>query len=131
MVPVPNSSPLLFRPVAADEHPAGQVLQILGIVLQVLAVVSLNRSIGIVAANRGVRTRGLYSVIRHPLYASYVFSYAGFLLNQPSAYNATVVAFWVFFQWMRIHYEEQVLTLDPEYTAYMERTRWRILPFVF
>ena len=124
-------TPLMFRPEAGDEHAVGQVLQIAGIVLQLAAVTSLNRSIGIVAANRGVRTRGLYRFVRHPLYASYVFSYAGFLLNQFSPYNATVVAFWIFFQWMRIRYEEDLLSLDPEYQAYMARTRWRILPFVF
>lgn len=124
-------TPLLFRPVAGEEHPLGQALQIVGVALQLAAVVSLNRSIGIVAANRGVRTRGLYRFIRHPLYASYVFSYSGFLINQFSSYNAVVVAFWVFFQLMRIRYEEELLSLDLEYRAYMSRTPWRILPFVF
>lgn len=124
-------TPLLFRPVAGAEHPAGQALQIVGIVLQLAAVTSLNRSIGIVAANRGVRTRGLYRFVRHPLYAAYVFSYTGFLINQFSPYNATVVAFWVFFQLMRIRYEEELLLLDSEYQAYAGRTRWRVVPFVF
>lgn len=124
-------TPLLLRPVGVTEHPAGQALQVFGLGLQIVAIVSLNRSFGIVAANRGIRTRGLYSVVRHPLYASYAFSYTGFLLSQASTYNFTVVAFWVFFQGMRIRYEEEVLSLDPDYSAYMRRTRWRILPFVF
>lgn len=124
-------TPLMFRPVTADEHPVGQVLQIAGLVLQLAALSSLNRSIGIVAANRGVRTRGLYRFVRHPLYASYVLSYAGFMINQFSPYNTAVVAFWVFFQLMRIRYEEELLSLDSTYQAYMAKTRWRILPFVF
>jgi hypothetical protein len=34
-------------------------------------------------------------------------------------------------QIVRIRGEERLLSLDPEYAAYMGRTRWRLLPFVY
>ncbi len=66
--------PLLLRPRAADFVPAfaeaGYSLQIFGLMAIVGSLLSLRTSIGIVAANRGIREGGLYRIVRHPLYAS-------------------------------------------------------------
>lgn len=123
---------VLFQPEAAGRDLLlGQVLQIGGIALQVLAMLSLNRSIGMVAANRGVKTSGLYRWVRHPLYLSYIVAFLGYVMNHPSCWNigvyATAVGLWV----LRLLAEERFLLQDPVYREYAQRVRTRLLPGVF
>jgi protein-S-isoprenylcysteine O-methyltransferase Ste14 len=110
---------------------AGSALQLAGIGLSLFATISLGRSFGIVAANRGVRTMGLYRFVRHPLYGSYAVSYLGFLLGNPSIWNFAMIATAVLCQYLRATAEERVLMRDPEYQAYMERVRFRFFPYIF
>ncbi len=124
--------PLLFRPVNRPyDFLAGEVLQFLGLVLQVAGIVSLNRSFGIVAANRGIKTNGLYRAVRHPLYSSYVLGHAGYIINNPSLQNCFIFVFATLLQVHRIFIEEGFLRKDGAYDEYMKRTRWRLIPFVF
>src|SRR5713226_8712973 len=62
---------LLLRPTAPSmPFSVGNIVQLVGIVAMVASMLSLRRSYGIVPANRGIRTGGLYNFVRHPLYAS-------------------------------------------------------------
>jgi protein-S-isoprenylcysteine O-methyltransferase Ste14 len=122
----------LFRPVAeSSDQLVGQLLQCTGLALQTAAMLSLNRSIGIVPANRGIKTGGLYRFVRHPLYLSYVVAFGGYTLNQPGTHNVAVyllaVALWV----LRLLAEERLLMQDPEYRAFAASTRWRLIPYVY
>lgn len=124
--------PLLLRPVtAAVELLGGQILQLVGLVIQLLGISSLARSFGIVPANRGIKTGGLYRFVRHPIYSAYLLSNAGFLINQYSLYNALALVVWLGFMVLRVRYEEELLALDSDYAAYMEKTRWRLVPLVY
>ena len=123
---------VLFRPEAAGRDLSlGQGLQLAGIALQVAAMLSLNRSIGMVAANRGVQTQGLYRWVRHPLYLSYIIAFLGYVVNHPSDWNlgvyAAAVALWI----LRLLAEERFLMQDPQYQAYCQRVRCRLLPGLF
>lgn len=123
---------VLFRTEhAGRDLLVGQVLQVSGILLQVLAMFSLNRSIGVVAANRGVKTGGLYRYVRHPLYLSYIIAFLGYVVNHPTAWNigiyAAAVDLWV----LRLLAEERFLFRDPQYRDYAAQVRWRLLPGVF
>ena len=51
--------------------PYGGMLMFLGFGIAVSAKLSLCRSFGVVAGNRGVRTGGLYGLVRHPMYLGY------------------------------------------------------------
>lgn len=123
---------VFFRP-DTDSHDlaAGQALQFGGLALQVLAMLSLNRSIGMVPANRGIQTGGLYRWIRHPLYCSYVVAFLGYVINHPSGYNVGVyvvaVALWV----LRLQAEERFLLQDPAYRDFAARIRWRLIPGLY
>ncbi|HWQ12662.1 MAG TPA: isoprenylcysteine carboxylmethyltransferase family protein [Roseiflexaceae bacterium] len=131
---VGTAAPMLQRPDAPLHlalEPFGIAVQILGAGLSVLATVSLGRSFGIVAANRGVRTGGLYRFVRHPLYGSYLVGYAGFLLGNASPLNLLLVAVAAACQYLRGLAEERVLARDPAYAAYMARVRYRFLPYIF
>ena len=123
---------VFFRPDASGHDlVVGQALQFAGLALQVVAMLSLNRSIGMVPANRGIQTGGLYRWIRHPLYCSYVVAFLGYVVNHPTPYNigvyAAAVALWV----LRLLAEERFLQHDPAYREFSEKVRWRLLPGVF
>jgi protein-S-isoprenylcysteine O-methyltransferase Ste14 len=125
-------SPFLLRPVpGAADLLAGQLLQIAGGVLGVLGILSLNRSVGLLPANRGIRCGGAYRLVRHPLYASYLVSHLGYIASHFSAWNIAVAATCLAAQLVRIVGEERLLSSDPEYVAYRSRTPWRLIPFVY
>ncbi len=107
-----------------------QIVQLTGMALQVAGMLSLNRSIGFVAANRGIKTRGMYKFVRHPLYFAYVLSYFGFVMNQPTSWNISVYVIMVTLLFMRAIAEERVLMRSLEYQDYSQRVRYRLIPYV-
>ncbi len=106
-------------------------VQSVGMGISLIALCSLNRSWGLVAANRGVKTGGLYGLIRHPIYAGYFLSIGAFVLQNLTALNALIYALFVGAELLRIVAEERLLSSDPTYAAYAQRTPWRILPFIY
>jgi protein-S-isoprenylcysteine O-methyltransferase Ste14 len=128
-----TAAPLLQRPGLALTvlEPIGLGLQIIGAVLATIAVGSLGRSFGIVAANRGVRTTGFYRFVRHPLYGSYMVGYFGFLLGNLSIWNIALIAVTILCQYARAVAEERILLQDPVYQAYARQVRYRFIPYIF
>jgi protein-S-isoprenylcysteine O-methyltransferase Ste14 len=113
-------------------HPAwglavGFWVQLAGLLLWAWALSKLGRSFGIVAADRGLVTRGPYAAVRHPLYTAYMIGGIGYLMQTPSVWNAVVDLIAVSWQIVRIQAEERHLD-GPDYTAYSERVRWRLFP---
>ena len=111
--------------------PLAVVLLLSGIAISVSAKLALNRSFGIVAANRGVKTRGAYAYVRHPMYLGYFLSQAAILIMNFSLWNAVVLSIWAIFQFLRINAEERVLGRDPAYLAHMTRVRYRLVPWIY
>lgn len=107
-----------------------QGLQIGGALTAVFALLTLGRSFGVVAANRGVETRGPYRIVRHPVYASYLVVEAGYLFENPSVWNVLVLNIVMVAQVIRILHEERTLSADPEYAAYRKRVPYRLVPYV-
>lgn len=123
---------VLFRPVAGGHDLLiGQLLQWTGLLMQICSMLSLNRSVGIVPANRGVKTGGFYRFVRHPLYLSYIVACGGYLVNQFCAFNAwlylAAISLWV----LRLYAEERLLMKSDDYRAYAKRQPYRLVPFVF
>lgn len=124
---------LALRPGGSPLLGAGAVwsaVQVVGVVLSCTASLCLGRSFGLVAANRGVKTSGAYSIVRHPLYATYCITWVGYLAYSPTLRNALVFGVAVVGQLLRVASEERVLRGDPAYARYAERVRWRLLPGV-
>lgn len=116
---------------ALAPHRIVEALMIGGFVLQIWAKLTLRRSFGVVAANRGVKASGPYRLVRHPMYAGYALTHIGFLLAGPNLWNLSVYAATVALQVRRILAEERVLGLDPAYRALARKTRFRLVPLVF
>jgi len=129
------SAPLLLTTPAAPSAviPAtlATTVMLAGLLMQISAKLSLWRSFGLVPANRGVKTRGLYRVVRHPVYAGYTLTHLGFLLGFPSLLNALLYAGIFLLEVLRMLREEALLGSDPAYAAYAARVRYRVLPGVF
>ncbi len=87
------------------------------------------RNTGQQVAHR-LNSSGLYSVVRHPLYLAYAISHLGYFVNHPSTDNGLVVMATFLFQYLRILSEERFLSGDPDYAAFMRRTRWQVVPYV-
>lgn len=124
--------PLLLRPSAVvHDTSILLVLQTIGILISITAVLFLNRSFGIVPANRGIKSNGLYRVARHPIYAGYVVTYLCFIVQNPSMRNILLGISFMIFLVVRIFAEERFLAKDPAYAGFMTKTRWRLIPYIF
>lgn len=121
---------LIPTPVATDSL-VGETFQYLGLFCQILAVLSLNRSLGIVPAIRDIKTSGTYRFVRHPLYLSYFISLTGFVINNFSIYNIMLLLLLVALQLYRIQKEEELLSQDQSYQEYASHTKWKVIPFIY
>jgi protein-S-isoprenylcysteine O-methyltransferase Ste14 len=119
-----------YEPVGGLE-PLYLVLQFAGVIFALLTLLKLGRSFGIVAANRGLTTTGPYGVVRHPLYVGYLATMTGYLFENPSLPNIIVLGAVAAAQVVRIDQEERCLAADPDYRAYQQRVRFRLLPYVY
>lgn len=107
------------------------LIMVAGFLLQLSAKLTLRRSFGVVAANRGVKASGPYRLVRHPMYAGYALTHVGFLLSGPTWWNAAVYGTTLAIAIRRILAEERVLGADPTYQALSEKVRHRLLPGLF
>ncbi len=118
-----------FRPVAGgNELLVGEIVQVAGVLVQLGASLSLGRSFGLVPANRGVKTGGLYRWVRHPFYLAYLVNQLGYVASNPSTANGIVLLVGLGFQVVRIRYEERLLGRDPAYRSYAGGVRWHLVP---
>jgi protein-S-isoprenylcysteine O-methyltransferase Ste14 len=126
--------PLLLVPATGPALlPAGwlSALMLTGFAIQFSAKLTLRRSFGVVAANRGVKASGPYRAVRHPMYAGYMLTQASLFLAGPNPTNALVLGLAWSLQIARILAEERVLAEDETYRALMARTRYRLVPGLF
>jgi len=126
--------PLVLRPHGeAGEAAAfaGTGLQMLGLTLTTIGFLALGKSFGVVAANRGLKVKGPYSIIRHPIYFSHTVTLAGFVLANFTPLNLGILLVVSAFQILRIHGEERVLTATGDYAEYKQRVRFRLIPGVY
>ena len=125
--------PLLVK---AGGHPVaplfvGSALMAFGLIFSFYAKLTLRRSFGLAAANRGVVNSGPYRVVRHPIYAGYILMYVGFLLNNPLVLNLFLYLVAIGLLILRVMAEEIVLTRDPHYLTLLDRVHYRLMPGVF
>jgi len=122
---------VLFRPSGAHPHwgvIAGLDLQVVGLAICVVSFFSLGRSFGFAAADRGLKCRGSYAIVRHPIYASYALLQLGYVLQSVSVQNAIVMVFVCSCDVGRALAEERLLFTSTTYDDYRAHVRWRLIP---
>jgi protein-S-isoprenylcysteine O-methyltransferase Ste14 len=128
------NAPLLVTPAAASTFIPTQVITALmfaGMIIQISAKAALWRSYGLIPANRGVKTKGPYRFLRHPMYAGYTLTHIGFLLGFPSLHNFLLYLTTFLIEVARLLREERILNQDSGYREYATRVHYRLLPGVF
>lgn len=125
-----TACPLIVLPIGTQLAPdiVSTVMITGGVALSILAKLSLRRSFGLVAANRGVKSDGLYRFVRHPMYSGYIVNHIGVMLLFCSLWNVTIIALAWTLLWMRTKEEEKVLLKDPAYRDYAAHVRSRLVP---
>ena len=124
--------PLFFQPAGGFET-GGLMLELMALPWIIASLLSLGPATGMAPADRGLRTGGTYRIVRHPLYAGELWCSLGYVVGNASVFN---VALWLALlagQLLRIRWEERLLheSYPQEYSAYCQRVRWRLAPFVF
>jgi protein-S-isoprenylcysteine O-methyltransferase Ste14 len=128
------NAPLLVVPAAASAVVPSQIasaLMVAGMIMQISAKATLWRSFGLIPANRGIKTKGPYRIVRHPMYAGYTLTHIGFLLGFPSLQNSLLYLAAFMIEIARVFREESILNQDPCYRAYATRVRYRLVPGIF
>ena len=103
----------------------------LGLCIIIAGKLTLGRSFGIVAANRGVVAAGPYKLVRHPIYVGYLITHVAFLAAHPTVMNVALVLVSDTALIARALIEEQTLIADEAYQSYCYRVAWHFVPGVF
>ncbi len=102
-----------------------------GLLVVIAGKVSLGRSFGLIPANRGIVSTGLYRVVRHPIYLGYLITHVAFVAANPSTWNIALLVTGDIALLARAVCEERTLSLDKAYRSYQTRVRWRVVPGVY
>jgi protein-S-isoprenylcysteine O-methyltransferase Ste14 len=132
--PIGTFAMLLARPIS-NPHSGPidltELIQLCGVGLALAALAGLGRSFALVAADRGLKTAGLYRLVRHPVYAAYLVAYLGYTAENPSAQNIALLLIATAAQLVRIREEESILNGLPAYQSYCSGVRYRLVPYVY
>jgi len=107
------------------------MISVCGLVVVIAGKLSLGRSFGLMPANRGVVSTGLYRLVRHPIYMGYLITHAAFVAANPTVWNVMTLVGADIALLARAVCEEGTLALDPAYRNYQQQVRWRVLPGIF
>ncbi len=121
--PIITGGPLLY------------LMLVLGLVLNLLYMFSIF-NLGILfdlMTDKGVRTSGFYSVIRHP---NYTLEASMFFVTELVGLAAGVqwlgLSMYVFLYWIRSEREDNFMEWsNPEYAAYQKTTPWKFIPGIY
>ncbi len=85
-----------------------------------------------VSENQKVIDRGLYGIIRHPMYTSTIFLFLSMPLVLNSIFSFIIMLIYPAIIVLRIRNEEKVLENELEgYGKYKKKVRYKIIPFIF
>ena len=122
----------LFMPDWVTYTAAGLFLTGYGLYAEVMREnVWLSRTVE-VQENQQVIDTGLYGVVRHPMYSATLLLFLTMPLVLNSVWSFALMLLYIPIIVKRIRNEEKVLEKDlAGYTAYRQRVRYRLIPFVW
>jgi protein-S-isoprenylcysteine O-methyltransferase Ste14 len=118
------------EPIYPFVVPIAYVVMTVTAILSTICIINLGRSFGIVPANRGVKTKLLYGIVRHPLYSLYTIYDLALISLTFTSHNCYICILHALFSYLRAKREENVLLRDRAYKEYVSKTRYMFLPGV-
>jgi protein-S-isoprenylcysteine O-methyltransferase Ste14 len=116
----------------------GYPLLILGIIVLIIALIFGSPVFRIQPFTKPqkdepLRTTGLYSIVRHPLYFCDTFWPLGLSLMFSSIIGTVLVIVWFLVAYQFAVFEEEKLieVYGDEYQAYKRKVKWRLIPYLF
>ena len=106
----------------------GLTIFVLGLAIMAVAFAQLMK-----AKKEGwkLQTTGIYGIVRHPMYLGDVLWALGWSLTFRALYALALTPLWLFLRFcLATLEEEKLMEKYPEYSDYMRRVKWRILPFI-
>ena len=129
MIGPPLVAPAVVAPLIGDTISAS--IGVVGLLIVIAGKISLGRSFGLIPANRGIVSTGLYRLVRHPIYLGYFITHVAFVAANPTFWNVVVLVVADLAQLARAVCEERTLAQDEAYRAYQTKVRWRVVPGLF
>ena len=106
----------------------GTALVSFSALLSLAALLSNGKLFGVRPAMRGLTNKGPYCLVRHPMYLAYFIADIGYQLQEWNTGTVLiVVAGWAALVY-RIYAEERMLSLHPDWVAYVGRAPYRLIP---
>jgi protein-S-isoprenylcysteine O-methyltransferase Ste14 len=103
-------------------------LSLSGVVIAIWTIATLGKSFDVSPADRGLVKHGPYKWLRHPMYASELFSVMVIVIVDLSWRNILVTLVLVATLFLRIQWEEKIIR---GYREYGQQVRSRLLPGVW
>ncbi len=129
-----SALPLFWLPATAPSvllSILSSLFIIVGTAGSIVIASKLGKSFSITPQARVLRTTGPYRFIRHPLYLAEQVAAFGISWQYLQPWSFLVFAIGLFFQFLRMRYEEQVLSeAFPTYPEYARRTA-RLIPGLY
>jgi protein-S-isoprenylcysteine O-methyltransferase Ste14 len=129
MIGPPLVKPSLIAPLLPG--PATVAISAIGLLIVIAGKLTLGRSFGLLPANRGLVSTGVYGYLRHPIYLGYLIAHVAFVAANPILWNVVTLFIADAALLRRAVCEEATLARDGAYREYMGRVRWRVVPGVF
>lgn len=101
------------------------------LLLGIVTAIILGRSYDFLPALRYVKTKYVYQIVRHPMYLSSIAIKLGYVLKNPSIYNAVLVGVIIVLYDQRAKYEEEIMSHDDSYKGYLQRVKYRFMPGIY
>jgi len=120
------------EPIGSPElAAAGGIISAIGASLAIFSIYCLGRSFAILPSLRHIQTSGMYRLVRHPIYLSYMVMALGTVVRHLTGYNLLVAVIGIALMIWRINFEERLLGQNQTYRDYLKAVRYRLIPGVY
>jgi protein-S-isoprenylcysteine O-methyltransferase Ste14 len=109
---------------------ASRIIILTANIFGIMSLLNLGKSFGILIAFRKVKSNGLYSLVRHPMYATDILLRLGFVISHFNHLTAVLFVLSTSCYVYRAILEERFLIKQPEYKIYMDKVRYRFIPYL-
>ncbi len=104
---------------------------LLGAAIALVSFCFLGKNFAILPVLRNITVKGPYRIIRHPVYAGEYIMIVACALSNLTIFSCFTIVLAVPFAIIRSYAEESVLKESSIYCKYMEKVKYRLIPFIY